>query len=132
MLKTLAPVLPVESIGPSLPFWTERLGFEVVNGSDGSGREGIAILRRGGAQLVLQTRDSIRDDDIRLAAVAQAGTPFLLVEVESIEEVRDALEGWPQPLIPLRATPYGTREIYVRSPEGAVLGFTEPARVGVR
>jgi hypothetical protein len=29
-LKSLAPILIVDAIGPSLPFWTDRLGFAVV------------------------------------------------------------------------------------------------------
>ncbi len=69
------PILCVESIERSLPFWTEGMGYERT-------------------------------------------------DVDSVESARSALKGATL-LVPERKTFYGAKEIFVRDPDGNVLGFAE-------
>ncbi|HEY1213491.1 MAG TPA: hypothetical protein VGE93_07640 [Bryobacteraceae bacterium] len=51
----ITPILTVERIETSLPFWVERMGLEkTVEMPDGD-RLGFVILTRSGTELMLQT-----------------------------------------------------------------------------
>jgi catechol 2,3-dioxygenase-like lactoylglutathione lyase family enzyme len=126
--KKLTPVVPVEAIEPLLPFWRDRLGFEVTAEVPHAERLGFVILVRGGAELMLQTHESIRGDDSRVSEVMQPGTSVLFFEVDSLAGVEEALEGLSdgaEVLIPRRKTFYGSTEVWVRAPDGTVAGFAE-------
>lgn len=122
--KKLTPVVPVDEIEPLLPFWRDRLGFEVTAEVPHGERLGFVILSGGGAELMLQTRASIRDDDARVASIIRPGTAVLFLEVDSIEAVERALEGL-ELLVPRRETFYGSTEVWVAAPDGTVVGFAE-------
>ncbi len=125
IFTSLSPILAVEAIEPLLPFWTGRLGFTLAAQVPHRGALGFVILQQGSVRVMLQTRASILEDVEAVHAILEPGTPILFFGVRSIEETREALEGWGPVLVPLRETWYGAREIWVQSPEGAVVGFAE-------
>ena len=54
------PVLMVDEIEKSLPFWIDRMGFtKTVDVPEGD-RLGFAILVKDGAELMLQSIESVR------------------------------------------------------------------------
>jgi hypothetical protein len=119
----LTPVLIVEEIEKSLPFWVDRMGFaKTVEVPEGD-RAGFVILVREGAELMMQTRESVRKD---VAAFAPEGPLTggcgMFIEVEDFEDVRHRLEGYPITLAE-RVTFYGMREIGVREPSGHTVFF---------
>ncbi len=58
----ITPVLIVEEIEKSLAFWVDRIGFvKTVEVPEGD-RLGFVILVRDGAELMLQTAESVRKD----------------------------------------------------------------------
>jgi len=124
-LSSLTPVLPLETIESALPFWIERLGFEVTTEVPHGDVLGFVILERGALRLMLQSVQSIREDDARVHAALVPGTPILFFQVESISAIQEALEGWDSVLIPYRETWYGAKEVFVLAPGGAVVGFAE-------
>jgi uncharacterized glyoxalase superfamily protein PhnB len=123
-MKKITPVLIVETIEKSLPFWCERLGFsrqvEVPHGD----RLGFVILTSGAASVMLQSRASVRDDIAALADDTYRSA--LYVEVEDLAFIREATKGL-QTLFEERTTFYGAREIGVRDPEGNAVLFAEAA-----
>jgi len=123
-MKKITPVLVVESIEKNLPFWCERLGFarqvEVPHGD----RLGFVILTSGGVEVMLQSRDSVRDDIAAMAADSYRSA--LYIEVEDLAPMRKATEGLPR-LFEERTTFYGAREIGVRDPEGNAVVFAQVA-----
>jgi catechol 2,3-dioxygenase-like lactoylglutathione lyase family enzyme len=126
--KKLTPVVPVDAIEPLLPFWRDRIGFEVTAEVPHEDRLGFVILARGGAELMLQTHESIQADDPRMGEVIRPGTSVLFFEVDSLAGVEEALEAGAagaEVLIPRRATFYGSQEVWVRAPDGTVAGFAE-------
>ncbi len=125
VLTSLSPILAVEAIEPLLPFWTGRLGFTLAAQVPHKGALGFVILQQGSVRVMLQTRASILEDVEAVHAILDPGTPILFFGVRSIGETREALEGWGPVLVPLRETWYGAREIWIQSPEGAVVGFAE-------
>ena len=118
----LTPVLVVEEIEKSLPFWVERMGFEkTVDVPDGD-RLGFAILAREGAEVMLQTVASVRKDEPRFAPDGASRVTALFVEVDDFDDVRKRLAGYPVAMAE-RTTFYGMREIGVFEPSGNIVVF---------
>jgi uncharacterized glyoxalase superfamily protein PhnB len=122
--RKLSPVLIVEAVEPSLPFWTERLRFAKVVEVPQGNRLGFVILARDGVEVMYQSRDSIRNDIPALADTPPGAT--LYIEVSDIAAVERAIEGV-EVVVPRRQTFYGADEIGVREPGGNVVLFAQPA-----
>jgi uncharacterized glyoxalase superfamily protein PhnB len=120
----LTPVLIVESIENSLPFWIDRMGFQKTVDVPEGDVLGFAILARDGAELMMQTVASIRKDEPKLAPASTAGPDLcpLFVEVDDFEDVRRRLAGYPIRMAE-RKTFYGMVEIGVTDPGGHTVVF---------
>ena len=118
----ITPVLIVEEIEKSLPFWIDRMGFQKTAEVPEGDRLGFVILVRDGAPLMLQTIESVRKDAPQFAREAGPGGVSLFVEVEDFGDVLTRLEGHPVAL-PERTTFYGMREIGVFEPSGHTVVF---------
>lgn len=122
-MKKGTVVLYVAEIEPCLPFWEERLGFEVTGTVPEGDRIGFAMLERGGVEVMYQTRASM-EEDLPALAERPLGSAFLFVEVEDLDAVENALAGV-EPVVPRRRTFYGSDELIVREPGGNVVTFAE-------
>lgn len=115
----ITPVLFVDAIEPSLPFWMNTLGFELMAQVPEADRLGFLILKNGEAELMLQTRQSVRKDLGQAADRVLTQSASLYVEVDRFGALRPVDDiGLPQ-----RDTAYGMREIFVREPQGHVVGL---------
>jgi len=113
----ITPVLIVEAIEKSLPFWTERMGFEKTVEVPEGDRLGFVILVREAAELMMQTAESVRKDEPKFAPKGPPGTASLYIEVADFADVLKRLQGYPITMAE-RTTFYGTREIGVVDPGG--------------
>jgi hypothetical protein len=121
-LKKLTPILTVEAIEPSLPFWVDALGFTKTVEVPHEGALGFAILEKDGYEVMLQTVASIQAD---VPAVAPpAGGSILFLEIEDLAAIQRAVADY-ELLVPRRTTFYGADEIFVREPGGNVVGFAQ-------
>lgn len=127
-VKSATPIMVVEAIEPCLPFWTERLGFEVTATVPHDDAIGFAMLGRGGVQLMYQTKASV-DADLGesgapgdLGGELAASTTTLFIEVEALDPLLDRLDGV-EVVVPRRTTFYGMDELFVRAPCGTLVGF---------
>lgn len=118
------PVLSIKNIEASLPFWTDVLGYKKTVEVPHDGRLGFVILEKDGTEVMLQTHASIRDDLPQIAESLPPGSISLYSRVDSIEAAASALRNT-QVVVPIRTTPYGAREIWVRNNDGNILGFAE-------
>jgi uncharacterized glyoxalase superfamily protein PhnB len=118
------PVVFVDRIEPSLPFWTERLGFikqaEVPHGDV----LGFVILERDGMEMMMQTLDSAKADLPDVAKRYHLNSVTQFIEVDSLDELLNSLSGYDL-LTPIRTTFYGMREAVVADPSGFVLVFAQ-------
>ncbi len=134
-MKKVTPLITVQEIEPCLPFWTERLGFEVTATVPHDRAMGFALLENGDVALMYQSRASVDADlgesgaPADLAREMAHGTSALFIEVEALEEVIDALSDV-EVLVPRRRTFYGMDEIFVRPPCGTVVGFAARVEAG--
>jgi uncharacterized glyoxalase superfamily protein PhnB len=135
-VKKLTPIMVVKEIEPCLPFWTDRLGFEVTVTVPHEDRVGFAMLNNAGVELMYQSQASVEADlgpasettaHENLAQTLARSTATLFIEVEALDPVITALAG-ADVVVPRRKTFYGMDEIFVRAPCGTLVGFA--ARVG--
>lgn len=118
----ITPVLMVEEIEKSLPFWIDRMGFaKTVDVPEGD-RLGFAILARDGAEIMLQSIESVRKDSPQFVPLGQSYNVGLFLEVEDFADILKRLEGYPTALTE-RTTFYGMREIGVHEPNGHIVVF---------
>jgi catechol 2,3-dioxygenase-like lactoylglutathione lyase family enzyme len=118
----ITAVLIVESIEKSLPFWIDRIGFEKTVEVPEDNSLGFVILVRDGAELMLQTIESVRNDVPQLAPKSFSHDVGLFIEIDDFDDIVKRLNGYPIAL-PERTTFYGTREIGVREPNGHTVIF---------
>ena len=128
-MKKATPLITVEAIEPCLPFWTEKLGFDVTVTVPHGDAIGFVILQKGDVELMYQTRASIEADlgksgaPKSLGRELSGGTSTLFCEVESLDDLLTALGDDVEMLVPRRQTFYGMDEVFVRPPCGTVVGF---------
>ncbi len=115
----ITPVLYVEQIEPSLPFWIDRLGFEKTVEVPEGDRLGFVILVREGYEVMLQTLESLKSDRTGNLSLG-TGSASLFIEVPEFDEFRARLTGL-EVVLPERVAFYGMREMAVREPGGHVI-----------
>lgn len=122
MIERIIPILAVDRIENSLPFWVARLGFEVVAEVPHHDTLGFVMLKRGDLTVELQSKASIAEDVPELAPLAGIATVYL--PVQDILKIEKILEGY-APIISRRDTFYGMREVIVREPSGHFVFFAQ-------
>ena len=124
MIKRMTPILTVEAIEPSLPFWMDGLGFEkTMEVPEGEGL-GFVSLEKAGMELMLQTRSSVEADVPALAEEFARGPSVLFLELESLEGMEEKLLSLGATVArPRRQTFYGADEVFFRSPGGHIVGL---------
>jgi catechol 2,3-dioxygenase-like lactoylglutathione lyase family enzyme len=116
----------VDEIEKSLEFWIARMGFEQTVGVPEGDRLAFVILVRDGAELMMQTLDSLRKDEPAFAPESVGVGSGLFIEVSDFEDILKRLEGYPIAMKE-RTTFYGMREIGVRDPAGHIIIFAAPS-----
>lgn len=114
-MPKLTPILFVDTLEASLPFWVDRLGFEKT--AEVPGEQGLvfAILNLGTVEVMLQTWASMEHDLPELAR--EKGRSCVYLEVDNVHATA-AKVGEAPVLMPMRDMFYGMTEITVREPGG--------------
>jgi hypothetical protein len=120
-MKKLTPILTVEAIEPSLPFW-DTMGFSKTVEVPHEDALGFVIFEKDGREVMLQTVASMKADVP--AVVPRPGGSILFLEIEDLSAI-EALVGDYELVVPRRKTFYGAEEIFVREPGGNVIGFAQ-------
>ncbi len=124
-VKKVTPVLFAQEIEPCIKFWVERFGFQkIVEVPDGD-KLAFAMLQKGNVELMYQSYASA-DEDVgtTISEVVRKGPTFLYVEVDSLDETINAVNGV-EVVMPKRKTFYGSTEIGVKDPAGHFVTFAE-------
>ena len=131
-IRGLAPLLQVFDMPTSIRFYRDLLGFEVVNTSAPGDDCGWALLRCGGAELMLNTAYESHQrppapDPARVAGHADTGLFFGCPDVDgAYAHLRDKGLDAKQPAVAY----YGMKQLYVKDPDGYELCFQWPAKQG--
>ncbi|MCU7372927.1 hypothetical protein PEC18_19240 [Paucibacter sp. O1-1] len=91
-LQRITPLLYVDTIEPSLPFWRDALGFSLtIQVPHGDGL-GFAALEKDGLEIMLQTIASLRHDAPTLADAYRGDKTWLFIEVDDIEAIEARID----------------------------------------
>jgi uncharacterized glyoxalase superfamily protein PhnB len=125
-VRTLAPVLIVDSVEPCLDFWVDRLGFSKENAVPGpDGKLVFASVKKDAIEIMYQTRASVVADSPSQAPELTGHSTALFITVPTLTDL-DTIEARIKnaPSVkPRHETFYGSIEFYVREPGGNVVGF---------
>ena len=121
-MKKLTPILTLEAIEPSLPFWVDTLGFSKTVEVPHEDALGFVILEKDGREVMLQTVASMKADVP--AVVPRPGGSILFLEIEDLSAIEAAVGDY-ETVVPRRKTFYGAEEIFVREPGGNIIGFAQ-------
>lgn len=125
LVKRVTPVLAVDSVEKSLPFW-EQLGFACTVQVPHEDTVGFAILLRDEQEVMLQSVESIKADLGAATAKVDGRSAALFIEVDDLAAIERLLGDYPIEM-PRRTTFYGMHEIGVREPGGHFLVFAQPS-----
>ena len=132
MIRKATPVLYVETIEPSLGFFT-ALGFEKTVEvptlpDDPTSPVGFVILVQGATEIMLQTHQSAINDMPRVdAAHFRNAHSFLFLDTDDLDGVERAHAGHIM-LFPRRSTFYNAIETGWREPGGHIVVVAQFAR----
>jgi hypothetical protein len=124
MIQKATPLLRVERVEPSLPFWVDRLGFQKVTEVMEGDSIGFAILSKGHVEIMLQSRASLAKD-LPMLSVGAMAPAVVYMGVTNLEEIASKLAP-SEIVVQKRTTYYGMEEIWAREPGGHVIGFAAP------
>ena len=125
-MKSLTPVVIVDTVEPCVTFWPDTLGFRTkdeVPGDDG--KLIFASLKKDGVELMYQTKASVMADSPTQADEI-VGHTIALFFSRRIDAALDVVERATKsaPVVkPRHKTFYGSTEFYVREPGGNIIGF---------
>ena len=123
-MKKLTPILYVDRIEPSLPFWTERLGFAVTAEVPDGDQLGFVILQKDDVEIMYQTRRSAEAEGAATVAGLPMRGTILFIETDDLTAIERAIVG-ADLVFPRKPTPYGAEELGVREPAGNLVIFAE-------
>lgn len=121
-VQSAVTILQVQAIEPCLGFWSS-LGFTELARVPHGERLGFVLFGQGGAQVMLQSLDSLRED---LPAIAPSAPVASLVylRVHDLDATLAALAD-AEEVVPRRRTFYGAEEVFVRDPGGNLVGLSQ-------
>ena len=131
-VRGLVPLVQVFDMPTSLRFYRDLLGFEVANTSAPGDDCDWALLRCGGAELMLNTayesdQRPPAPDPARVASHADTGLFFGCPDVDvAYAHLRDKGLNVKAPAV----APYGMKQLYLKDPDGYELCFQWPAKPG--
>ena len=129
---SVTPVVVVDLIEPSLPFWEKGLGFSRLDEVPHEGRLGFVILGRGDAMVMLQSRASVAADLPPESNADRSGPTFLFVKVDSIASFLETPPPGATLVVPRRTTFYGMDEVGYRAPDGTIVLLACPVAGGTK
>jgi uncharacterized glyoxalase superfamily protein PhnB len=125
MLKSLTPNLMVPDVNQSLNFYTNLLGFEVLQSVPDSGILQWAFIQSGDVRLMLQKETSIKEEYPELEKHTGGGALTFYIQVEGLEGWYEKLKDKVNVIKPLHKTFYGANEFSITDPDGFILTFSE-------
>jgi catechol 2,3-dioxygenase-like lactoylglutathione lyase family enzyme len=120
-LNFVAPVLRVADLARSVAYYRDQLGFDVEFEYEGV----YASVVRDGCRVHLKRSPPATRDQQAFEAAEHLDACFDVDDAEVLSS--ELVSAGASFSVPLRNMPYG-RELYVRDPDGYVLGFVQPNR----
>lgn len=128
-MKRIVPHLFVADAERSITYYTDKLGFTpAFVQRDDDGRANFAILRRDQMELMVgeEHEKAATDADAPAAEAGETGPKLVLyVEMDDVAAFYAAKRRSLKIVRPIADTVWGTREFWVRDPDGFVISMFE-------
>lgn len=124
-IKKLTPNLIVSSVGQSLAFYCDVLGFNRTMTVPDQSPYVFAAVQSGPVEIFLNAPGPAVDEYPVFAGRPLGGTLTLFIEVSEIEKVYTDLKARVKVTMPLEKKWYGVTEFAFEDPDGYVITFAE-------
>lgn len=140
MIQKFWTNMMVGDMHQTIAFYRDKLDFdhvmsvpknseEVLFAYDGNRPLVYALLKKGDVELMFQERESLKNNVPAFDKVQDGdfgGTLTFYFEVDDVNAMAEHLKLDCPVVRDLHDTFYGMREVYVRDPNGYILGFAQP------
>ncbi len=123
-LNSLTPNLMVKDVNKTLDFYTNILGFELIQTVPEQGAFDWAMVQSGGVSLMFQKENSIKAEYPNLDSYEKGGALTLYIKVESVKEMYESLKDKTNVIKPIHKTFYGADEFAIMDLNSFILTFS--------
>jgi uncharacterized glyoxalase superfamily protein PhnB len=123
--KTLMPNLMVKNVGKTVEFYTDVLGFNLLQAVPENAPFVFAIVNANGVTISFQEEKSIKEEYPQLSEYPQGGCLTLYIHVTDINELFERVKGKAKIAKEMHDTFYGSRDFAVEDCNGFILTFSQ-------
>lgn len=124
-MRKLTPNLIVDDVNRTVDFYRDVLGFELLASVPEEGTLDWGMMKCGSVELMFQSWSSLGNDLPQLKNAMPPGPIILYIDVESVQILRQRIEGKAMLLKEIQGTFYGTKEFTIQDCNGFILTFAE-------
>ncbi len=124
-LESLTPNIMVNDVNKTLEYYTDILGFALIDTNPESGEFEWGFVKKDGVALMFQEKKSLQDEYNELNNMAVGGALTFYVRVQNIHELHDAIKEHVNIIKPMNTTFYGMNEFAIMDLNGFILTFSE-------
>lgn len=119
----MIPQLTVKNLAQTVDFYSQILGFEVLQSVRQSDELSYVLLKSGNVLLAFQSESYLKDKYPQLKAGKAGKGSALIIETPAINRFYERIKGRTEVISNLTVTFFGAQEFVISDPEGYVLIF---------
>jgi uncharacterized glyoxalase superfamily protein PhnB len=123
--KDLMPNLMVKDVGKTVEFYTNILGFTVLQTIPEKAPFVFAIVNANGVLISFQEEKSIKEEYPQLNEFPQGGCLTLYIHVTDIKELFERVKDKAKIAKEMHDTPHGSKDFAVEDCNGYILTFSQ-------
>jgi uncharacterized glyoxalase superfamily protein PhnB len=123
--KDLMPNLMVKNIEKTVEFYTNVLGFEVLQTVPENAPFVFAIVNAKGVIISFQEEKSIKEEYPQLSEFPQGGCLTLYIHVTDVKELFEKVNGKAKIAKEMHDTPHASKDFAVEDCNGYILTFSQ-------
>ena len=124
-LKSLTPNLMVKDVNKTLDFYTNVLGFELLQTVPEDGIFEWGFVKYGNVKLMFQKETSIKSEYKELENFKNGGALTFYIRVEGLQNWYEKIKDKTNVIKPLHKTPYEANEFAIIDINGFILSFSD-------
>ncbi|MCG8331089.1 MAG: VOC family protein [Chitinophagales bacterium] len=124
-LESLTPNIMVNDVNETLDYYTNVLGFNLVDTNPTSGEFEWGYVMLNSVGLMFQEEKSLKTEYPELKDLEVGGALTLYVRVENINDLFENIKDQVTIVKPMNTTFYGTNEFAIMDVNGFILTFSE-------
>jgi len=124
-LQSLIPNLMVKDVNKTLDFYTNVLGFELIQTVPEKGTFDWGFVKSGNVKLMIQKETSIKSEYKELKNYKNGGALTFYIQVENLQKWHEAIKDKTNVIKPMHKTFYGANEFAIIDINGFILTFSD-------